>query len=92
MKPKPEYISRITRVTVLPPSEPIFSERATEISIIDEAAGEFIEIRQCGDNPDQSVKIGDEREWKEIKDTVDMLFKNIRIHEKYRNEPEDTTP
>ena len=40
------YTSRITQITVLPVGEPIFSERATVISIDDEAAGEFITVKQ----------------------------------------------
>lgn len=41
-----KYISRIKSIIIAPVGEPIFSERATEVSIEDEAAGEFIKIRQ----------------------------------------------
>lgn len=37
-----KYEVRVTRLTILPPSEPIFSERATHIELRDEAAGEFV--------------------------------------------------
>lgn len=37
---------RITTVTLTPPVEPIFSERGYTVSIDDEAAGEFIVVRE----------------------------------------------
>ena len=45
-----EYEARITRVTVLPKNDDLWSERATEISIEDESAGEFVVIRQNGNH------------------------------------------
>jgi hypothetical protein len=47
-------MNRITsRITVLPKGEPIFSYQATEISIVDEAAGPFIEIKQFPQEGDE---------------------------------------
>lgn len=43
-----QYKARVRCVAVLPHGEPLFSEMATMVSIEDEAAGEFVEVSQCG--------------------------------------------
>jgi hypothetical protein len=69
-----DYITRTTKITILPKGEPIFSERATHISIEDEAAGEFVAIEQT-----QIGKIHiDITEWPEIKKAIDAMVKNIK--------------
>ena len=75
-----KYTSRITQITVLPVGEPIFSERATVISIDDEAAGEFITVKQQMDynsQKDQTVTF-DPEEWDEVKGVIDQMFKDIK--------------
>jgi hypothetical protein len=75
-----KYTSRITQITALPVGEPIFSERATVISIDDEAAGEFITVKQQMDyssQMDQTVTF-DPEEWDEVKGVVDQMFKDIK--------------
>ena len=75
-----KYTSRITQITVLPVGEPIFSERATVISIDDEAAGEFITVKQQMDyssQMDQTVTF-DPEEWDEVKGVFDQMFKYIK--------------
>ena len=41
------YETRTLKIAVMPENEPIFAEWVTEIQIVDEAAGEFIEVSQC---------------------------------------------
>jgi len=65
------YRIRVTRLSVLPIGEPIFSERCTEVSIVNEAAGEFVEISQQSDS--KTIQI-DPREWSAIKQAVDQLI------------------
>ena len=43
-----DYEIRTLCVLVVPQDQPTFSEYATEIKIVDEAAGEFLEVSQCG--------------------------------------------
>ena len=71
-------MNRITsRITVLPKGEPIFSYQATEISIVDEAAGPFIEIKQFPQEGDeQSIKF-DVDEWPIIAKAVGKLIQEI---------------
>lgn len=71
-----KFITRTTRLTVLPQGEPIFSEMATHIEIEDEAAGEFITISQCRDDTDKEQKICiDPEEWPAIKAAVESLMR-----------------
>jgi hypothetical protein len=66
-----------SRITVLPKGEPIFSYQATEISIVDEAAGPFIEIKQFPEVGDeQSIKFNVE-EWPYIAKAVGKLIQEI---------------
>lgn len=71
-----KYQIRVTRLSVLPVGEPIFSEQATHVSIVDEAGGEFIEVSQASDRSgveSQTIRI-DPVEWPSIKLAVDQLI------------------
>jgi hypothetical protein len=71
-----EYETRITQYTIVPKGKPIFDESATDVLIEDEAAGEFIIIRQGS----KEVRI-DPIEWGYVKGVVDRLVEDI-IHRK----------
>lgn len=43
-----EYEMRTTGMIVAPKTQPIFSELATEVRIVDESGGEFVEVEQHG--------------------------------------------
>ena len=78
-----KYTSRITQITVLPVGEPIFSEKATVISIDDESGGEFITVKQqmdYGSEKDQTVAF-DPEEWEEVKGVIDQMFKDIKDYQ-----------
>lgn len=67
---------RITRLSVLPPNEPLFSEQCTNISIVDEAAGEFVEIEQQSGRSDaksQTIQVAPE-EWPSLKRAIEQLL------------------
>jgi hypothetical protein len=76
-----QYETRITRLTVLPKGEPIFSEMATTIEIADEAAGEFVKVTSQTDNVDnhESVLISPE-EWPLVRDAIDKLIADCLTH------------
>lgn len=81
-----EYVQRVTRITVLPKGDPIFSEQCTHVSIVDEAAGEFIEIQQQSDrsqDENQTVLITTE-EWPAIKSAIETLLGEIQTWGKER--------
>lgn len=70
------YITRCTAITVLPEGEKVFSEMATEISIVDEGGGEFIEITQthleCG-----TIRV-DPKEWPAIRSAINRMMKGVK--------------
>lgn len=74
-----KYITRITRLTVLPEKEPIFSEAATHVEIYDEAGGEYIKVTQEGGSIEaaKSILICDD-EWPVIRDAIDTMLAEIR--------------
>lgn len=74
------YIERITKITILPDGQPIFSELATHIEIEDEASGEFLIISQDGGSTDRkpnSISIMPE-EWPTIRDGIEKMMKSLR--------------
>ena len=67
---------RITRLSVLPAKEPLFSERCTNVSIVDEAAGEFLEVEQQStrtDEKSQTIQISPE-EWPALKQAIEQML------------------
>jgi len=66
-------------MTIAPEGEPIFSEMATDICIEDEAAGEYIVLKQATRN-DGTIAINPE-EWDVIRATIDQMFAEIKAHE-----------
>lgn len=86
-----KYTSRITQITVLPVGEAIFSEKATIVSIDDEAGGEFITVKQQMDyvsKRDQIVAF-DLEDWEEVKGVVDQMFKDIKDYKDYKDEKDE---
>lgn len=78
----PAYVVRLTRLSVLPPKEPLFSEQCTHITIVDEAAGEYLEIEQQSNSVDvksQTIMVTRE-EWPAIKRAVETLLSEIHGH------------
>jgi len=58
----------------------LFHESATSIEIVDEAAGEFLEVRQCNEDYEGTIKI-DVHEWPTLKAAIDKMIKECRNHE-----------
>jgi hypothetical protein len=71
------YETRTTKVTVLPKGEALFHEGATEITIVDEAAGEYLEVSQCSDSHEGKIKI-DRVEWPTLKAAIERMMKECR--------------
>ena len=74
----PPYIVRVTTLTVCPPTDPLFSEECTHVSIRDEAGGEFLEVcQQSNDGEHQKIRVTEE-EWPVLSEAVCALFREIR--------------
>ena len=77
--------SHCTAITILPEGEPLFSERATEIKIVDEAAGPFLEITQTGVSGNTGTIQIDSPEWPAIREAVEKLLETCAMIEKAGN-------
>ena len=71
---------RVTAVTVCKKGEPIFSDYATRVEIVDEAAGEFVEVSQAGREGGGKIAIASD-EWPALRDAIDELIAACRDHE-----------
>jgi hypothetical protein len=69
-----KYETRITEWTIVPEGDPIFSERATRISIVDDGGGEFVEVEQ-----EEVGKIQiDPTEWPVLRAAIDKAVEQCR--------------
>ena len=69
-------ITRVTKLTITPDGEPLFSERATDVLIDDEAAGEFVVVEQRADGMGK-IAI-DPDEWPMIRAAINRMVKGCR--------------
>jgi hypothetical protein len=71
------YITRTLSMIVLPETEPIFSEMATEVRITDESGGELVEVIQhvSGDACKICIEV---EEWPALRATIDTLIDACR--------------
>ena len=69
-----EYITRVTRLSVMLKGDPIYANSVTHIEIEDEAGGEFVVVKQ----QDDLIEPGEIRialdEWEAIKAAVEQLL------------------
>lgn len=73
-----KYEIRVTRLSVGPSSEPLFSEQSTDVEITDEAGGEFVTVRQKSDHVDaQGIQI-DPEEWPELQTAIQQMIDACR--------------
>lgn len=72
-----EYETRTSKIVVTRKGEPIFEEFATSIEIVDEAAGEYLEVSQCSDSHDGKIGICKE-EWPVIRAAINKMIKQCR--------------
>ena len=75
-----EYESRVTAMTVVPKTQPIFSEQATTITIVDESGGEFVEVCQSGRSDLGKIAINPE-EWPALRDAIQLMIEHCRENE-----------
>lgn len=69
---------RVTQITVVPEGEPIFAECGYTINIVDEAAGEFLEIEDhATDNGYGKIGLNVE-DWPALRRAINKMVKNCR--------------
>jgi hypothetical protein len=72
------YETRTTKMIVGVKGEQIFDDSVTEIEIVDEAAGEFLEVSQ--EDGGQKLRF-DPEEWPHVRDAVEKMFKLCRNYD-----------
>ena len=75
------YHTRVTRLTISPPGESIFSDQTIHIEIEDEASGEYVKISQQSEyRPEASQEVCiNPDEWPAVKDAVESLLMTITL-------------
>ena len=63
--------TRITRLTVAPAGQPIFSESSTDLEIDDDGGGEFVKVLQHHSAPGE-IRI-DPAEWPVLREAIEQL-------------------
>ena len=77
-----DYVMRYTACVVAPQDEPMFSEKATTVSIADESAGEFVQITQQGGSTElRGIAVNDMEEWKAIASAVEIMLKACKSYD-----------
>ena len=71
------YETRTIKVSVAPKGEPIFHNGVTSIEIVDEAAGEFLEVTQCNDSNEGKISI-EKSQWPTLRAAIDQMIKECR--------------
>ena len=84
-----KYEVRVTRLSVIPPGDAVFNDTATHIEIDDEAAGEFVSIRQNFDQAERGQIFIDVQNWEVIRAAVDYLIADCRDINLGRNDEKD---
>jgi hypothetical protein len=71
------YETRTVKVSVAPKGEPLFHNGVTNIEIVDEAAGEFLEVTQCNDSNEGKISI-EKSEWPTLRAAIDQMIRECR--------------
>lgn len=79
-----KYETRVTALVVLPVGQPTFSEMATTVEIADEAAGEFVEVKQRGRIDIGKIQINPE-EWPALRAAIDRMIAECRFEPAGKN-------
>lgn len=76
-----EYEITTLSLIVKPKGEPIYSESATIVEMMDEAGGPFIRILQCGDSTERGEIRIDRDEWNAIKEAIDTMLAVCKLQQ-----------
>ena len=82
-----KYETRVTKLVVLPVGDPIYSEMATTVEIVDEAAGEFVEVAQHGRVDIGKILVSPE-EWPALREAIDRMIAECRCEQDGKNKEE----
>jgi hypothetical protein len=72
-----EYETRTLSLIVVAKGHPIFSETATNVEIVDDAGGEYVEVSQHGRLDLGKIAINPE-EWPMLREAIDSMVEQCR--------------
>ena len=76
------YKQTILTISVHPVGEnPVFGERATHVSLTDDAGGHYIVLTQCNDDIEKGIVKFDPDEWGAINAAVQTLLNNVPVED-----------
>ena len=73
---------RVTQMTVVPRNEPSFSEMAFTVRIVDEAAGEFVQVQSLSGVPTPNTIAVDKDEWPALRDAIEYMVSQCKDYTK----------
>lgn len=75
-----EYDIRILKVMVAKPGEAVFSEAATTVEIVDDAAGEYVKVTQAKYEKDEETHYVEISpcEWPAIRSAIEFMVSECR--------------
>ena len=71
------YEIRVTKISVIPPGEAVFSEQATHLGIQDEAGGEYVSVQQHHEEERTQIFI-DRKQWPILRDAINFMVRECR--------------
>ena len=71
------YEIRVTKISVIPPGEAVFSEHATHVEIQDEAGGEYLSVQQHHVEKRTQIFI-DRKQWPMLRDAINFMVRECR--------------
>lgn len=72
------YETRITKLTIAPKGEPLFSPHVTHVEITDEAGGEYLKITQQTETMEEGAILITDEDWPVIKAAIERLLPDCR--------------
>jgi hypothetical protein len=72
-----DFDTRTLKIAVIPKGEKIFNNQVTQVEIVDEAAGEYVEVSQCSESYDGKIGIC-KYEWPAIRAAIDKMLEECR--------------
>ena len=76
-------VFRAMKWAIYPKSEGYGGDYTTEVEIQDEGGGEFVYISQPFANTSNKGLAFEQKEWEQLKTSVDQIFSEIREHGKH---------
>ncbi len=75
-------IERVVSIVVLPEGDPLFSEMATRVDIVDEAGGEFVKVSQnLGRTDGDGAIFVSPDEWPALRQAIDRMVVECRSND-----------